>query len=243
MRLDLLLVEKGLCPTRTKAQAAVMAGKVLVDGKPAPKAGTPISPETHIEILPDAIPYVSRGGIKLAGALDAFNIDPSGHIAIDIGASTGGFTDCLLQRGAKKVYAVDVGHGQLDYKLREDPRVVHLEKTHIRDLRIEQLGPEDNRIDLAVVDVSFISLAKTLPFALPFLTKPSRIIALIKPQFELEPKKVPKGVVRDEKHRQEAVENIRKSAKKYGLIEEGIIDCPIKGPKGNHELLIYWTYA
>jgi len=234
VRLDSLLVARGFFPTRTKAQAALMAGKVLVAGKPAPKAGTPVAPDVDISVLPDAVPYVSRGGLKLAAALDKFSIKAEGRTALDVGASTGGFTDCLLQRGASKVYAVDVGHGQLDVKLRKDPRVVNMEKTHARDLRPD-LFPEPP--DLAVVDVSFISLSKVLPHVLPCLSCPADIVALIKPQFELEPKKVPKGVVREERYRLEAIESLRRCLESWRLREAGLIPSPVKGPKGNVEFL------
>lgn len=236
-RLDLLLVERGLFPTRAKAQAALMAGKVRVEGHDRPKAGTPVAEDVPVEILPDAVPYVSRGGLKLAAALDAFALDPAGRAAVDVGASTGGFTDCLLQRGARRVYAVDVGHGQLDARLRADPRVVSLERTHARDLAPSLFGPD--RVDLAVIDVSFISLTKVLPAVLAALARPCDVVALIKPQFELEPRKVPKGVVRKEEHRQEAVGRVRAFARESGLEERGFVESPAKGPKGNVEYLIY----
>ena len=232
IRLDSLLVARGLFQTLTKAQAALMAGKVWIAGKPAPKAGTLVAPDVPVSVLPDAVPYVSRGGLKLAAALDKFSLRIEGRVALDVGASTGGFTDCLLQRGAKKVYAVDVGRGQLDVKLRKDARVVNMEKTHARDLR-PGMFPEPP--DLAVIDVSFISLSKVLPHVLPCLSRPADIVALIKPQFELAPKKVPKGVVREEKHRLEAVEDLRRSV--GGLRETGLMESPIKGPKGNVEFL------
>lgn len=235
-RLDVLLVERGLFPTRAKAQAALMAGKVRVKGHERPKAGTPVAGDAAVEVLPDAVPYVSRGGLKLAAALDAFALDPAGRTAVDVGASTGGFTDCLLKRGARKVFAVDVGRAQLDARLRADPRVVNLERTHARDLAASLFGPD--RPDLAVMDVSFISLTKVLPAVLAALARPCDVVALIKPQFELEPKKVPKGVARKEEHRREAIERVRAFAREAGLQERGFVESPAKGPKGNVEYLI-----
>ncbi|HVE12952.1 MAG TPA: TlyA family RNA methyltransferase [Elusimicrobiota bacterium] len=234
LRLDVLLVEKGLFPTRAKAQAAVMAGKVRLPGKPAPKPGTPVSPDDAVEVLADACPYVSRGGLKLRAALDAFAVDPRGRTALDLGASTGGFTDCLLQAGAAKVYAVDVGHGQLDARLRGDPRVVCMEKTHARDLSPALFSPPP---DLAVVDVSFISLTKVLAPLAACLAGRGEIVALVKPQFELEASKTPKGIVRLEEHRREALERVRAHAASLGLREGGFIECPVAGAKGNREFL------
>ena len=250
-RLDVLLVERGLFPTRAKAQAAILAGKVSVPRHPNPKAGLELPLDAVVTVAADACPYVSRGGLKLAGALDRFKVDPKGRVAIDVGSSTGGFTDCLLQRGAVKVYAVDVGTKQIDAKLRNDPRVVVMENTHARDLEPEQLDP---RPDLAVVDVSFISLTKVLPYVLPCLGRSDSdspagshdapridIVALIKPQFELEPKKTPKGIVRDPAHREEAIAKVRASAQKLGLQELGFMESPIHGAKGNVEFLIHLT--
>ncbi len=236
LRLDQLLVERGLFPTRAKAQAAVMAGKVRVEGFPHPKPGLQVPPGTPASVLPDACPYVSRGGLKLARAIDAFAIDPRGRVAIDVGASTGGFTDCLLQRGAACVHAVDVGHGQIDAKLRADARVRVLEGLHARDLAPEALDPGP---DLAVIDVSFISLTKVLPAVAACLRRPFDLVALIKPQFELEPKKVPKGIVRRPEHREEAIARVRAAARELGLVEKGLVESPITGAKGNIELLLH----
>lgn len=233
LRLDLLLVERGLFPTRAKAQAALMAGQVRVAGKDRPKPGDLVARDAAVEVL-SPCPFVSRGGLKLAGALDAFGLDPRGRVCLDLGASTGGFTDCLLQRGAAKVYAVDVGHGQLDAKLRADPRVVNMEKTHARDLRP---GAFDPRPDLAVVDVSFISSTMVLGPLSAGMSLPADIVVLVKPQFELEPKKTPKGVVKDERHRAEALERVRAGAAALGLAEGGVIDSPLAGAKGNREFL------
>ncbi|HAH05401.1 MAG TPA: TlyA family rRNA (cytidine-2'-O)-methyltransferase [Elusimicrobia bacterium] len=235
LRLDLLLVERGLFPTRTKAQAALMAGKVEVEGHPQPKAGTTVPPDVRITVKPDAVPYVSRGGLKLQAALDHFKVDPRGRTAIDVGSSTGGFTDCLLQRGALKVYAVDVGTAQLDAKLRADPRVVVMEQTHAARLTP---GMFPQKPDLATADVSFISLTKILPALLPCLARPAQLILLVKPQFELEPKKTPKGVVRKEEYRQEALAKVRSATQALGLLEDGLLESPLKGPKGNTEYLL-----
>jgi len=217
-----------------------MAGKVRVPGRANLKAGLEVPPETPIEIAPDACPYVSRGGLKLAAALDEFGVQAAGRTALDVGSSTGGFTDCLLQRGAGKVYAVDVGTKQLDSKLRGDPRVAVMENTHARDLKP---GLFDPRPDLAVVDVSFISLTKVLPWIVPCLASPFDIVALIKPQFELEAKKTPKGVVRKEEHREEAISRVRAAAGEIGLAERGLMASPLTGAKGNREFLIHLCAA
>jgi 23S rRNA (cytidine1920-2'-O)/16S rRNA (cytidine1409-2'-O)-methyltransferase len=237
MRLDQLLVELGHFPTRSKAQAAVMAGKIKVEGYEQPKAGLNLRPDAKIEILADAVPFVSRGGLKLQAALDAFKPQVKDRIALDVGASTGGFTDCLLQHGAQKIYAIDVGRAQLDVKLKEDPRVISMEQTHAKTLTPETFG--DGQPDLVVMDVSFISITQILETVTCCLKKPFEIIALIKPQFELEAKKVPKGVVKEESHRQEAIERVRADAKRLGLKEQGLIESPAKGPKGNLEYLIW----
>ena len=236
VRLDLLLVERGLFPTRAKAQAALMAGQVRVRGKDRPKPGDLVARDAEVAVL-SPCPFVSRGGLKLAGALDAFGLDPKGRVCLDLGASTGGFTDCLLQRGAAKVYAVDVGHGQLDAKLRADPRVVSLEKTHARDLSAALFSPAP---DLAVADVSFISLTQVLAPLAACLARPADLVALVKPQFELVPKKTPKGVVKDDLHRAEALERVRARAAELGLAERGVIDSPVAGAKGNREYLVHW---
>ena len=213
-----------------------MAGKVWVEGQPHPKAGLQIYSDVQIRIEPDVCPYVSRGGLKLAAALKQFAIHAQGRTALDLGASTGGFTDCLLQNGASRVYAVDVGTKQLDQKLRNEPRVVVMENTHAREL---EPGMFDPLPDLCVADVSFISLSKVLPHVLPCVRKPSEFILLIKPQFELEPKKVPKGIVRLEENRKEAVDRVRQAAERLGLSELGLIESPIKGSRGNIEYLLH----
>jgi 23S rRNA (cytidine1920-2'-O)/16S rRNA (cytidine1409-2'-O)-methyltransferase len=212
-----------------------MAGQVWVEDHPHPKAGLELPADIPIRLASNACSYVSRGGLKLAAALERFAIKTQSRIALDLGASTGGFTDCLLQKGAAKVYAVDVGTKQLDQKLRNDGRVVAMENTHARDLTPKLLDPLP---DLCVADVSFISLTKVLPYVLPCLKIPFDLILLIKPQFELEPKKVPKGIVRIEEYRQEAIERIRQSGRSLHLIEYGLMESPVKGSRGNIEYLI-----
>ncbi|MBI4686675.1 MAG: TlyA family RNA methyltransferase [Nitrospirae bacterium] len=250
IRLDKLIFEKGLAPSREKAQALILEGNVLVNGIKVDKAGTLVREDAQIEIL-QRMPYVSRGGLKLEGAIKDFGIDVTGKTAMDVGASTGGFTDCLLQHGAKKVYAIDVGYGQLDWKLRNDQRVVVLEKANMRYLedfikrqgaRVEGQEFEDlikGNIDMATIDVSFISLTKVMPEVIKFLKKDGEIIALIKPQFEAERKDIKKGVVRDEAKRLDVVEKIKDEIMKMGLQVKGVIQSPIKGPKGNIEYLVY----
>jgi 23S rRNA (cytidine1920-2'-O)/16S rRNA (cytidine1409-2'-O)-methyltransferase len=251
VRIDSLLVAKELIESREKARALILAGKVLVNGTKADKAGTFVRPEACLEIL-QKIPYVSRGGLKLEAALKSFNIDVKGKIAMDVGASTGGFTDCLLQHGARKIYAIDVGYGQLAWKLRNDSRVILLEKTNIRYLdekvrsestRTEGQEIEDlikSNIDIATVDVSFISLLKVIPKVINFLKKNGEVVALIKPQFEVTRKDVGKGgVVRDEAKRLEVIEKITKEVRDMGLEVRGVEKSVITGPKGNVEYFIY----
>lgn len=238
-RLDLLLVERGFFETRAKAQAAVMAGQVTVNGLAAAKPGSPTAEDAEIRILSPS-PYVSRGGLKLEAALNAFPVNAAGRVCLDTGSSTGGFTDCLLQRGAARVYAVDVGRAQLHEKLRRDPRVVSQEQTHARDLKSGQFDP---RPDLAVIDVSFISLTLVLPFVLDCLKTPYEVLALIKPQFELGPKLAPKGVVRAPENRKLAVEKVRGALAALPVREAGLLECPVHGPKGNVEFFIYLKSA
>jgi 23S rRNA (cytidine1920-2'-O)/16S rRNA (cytidine1409-2'-O)-methyltransferase len=236
VRLDKLLFERGVIESREKAKAIIVEGNVLVNGVIVDKAGTLVRTDASVEIL-QKIPYVSRGGLKLEHVIRSFNIEVKGKIAMDIGASTGGFTDCLLQHGAKKVYAVDVGYGQLDWRLRNDERVVLLEKTNIRYLERSAIP---DKINIITIDVSFISLLKVIPKALEFLTASGEIIALIKPQFEVGRKDVGKGgVVREESKRLEVIEKIKAELKKIGLEIKGIIKSPLCGPKGNVEYFIY----
>ena len=238
-RLDKLLVSRGLVQSRERARALILAGKVVVGDHAVDKAGAQVAADAELRLKGADIPFVSRGGLKLAAGLDAFGLDVTGRIAIDVGASTGGFTDCLLQRGAAKVYAVDVGYGQLAWSLREDARVVNLERTNIRDLSSDQL-PE--RPQLAVIDASFISLDKVLPPTLALLTPDATIVALIKPQFEVGRGEVGKGgVVRDPNQHLRVVEQVRQLAASLGCQVLGVTASPLLGPKGNREFLIVLT--
>jgi 23S rRNA (cytidine1920-2'-O)/16S rRNA (cytidine1409-2'-O)-methyltransferase len=237
LRLDRLLVEHGLVESRERGQALILAGQVLVNGQKIDKAGTLVAVDSDIRILGEQMPYVSRGGLKLEKALHEFAIDVKEKTALDVGASTGGFTDCLLQHGAKKVYAVDVGYGQMAWKVRQDPRVVVIERTNIRDID-QALIPE--KVDIIVIDVSFISLEKVIPSILRFLKPAAGFVALIKPQFEVGKGQVGKGgIVRDEAARNEAVERIRAFVKKQRFEVQGVIPSPITGQDGNVEFLIY----
>jgi 23S rRNA (cytidine1920-2'-O)/16S rRNA (cytidine1409-2'-O)-methyltransferase len=238
-RADLLLVERGIAESREKAKVLILAGKVFysLDGKnfhPVLKPSQTLPPSAELKVEED-LPYVSRGGLKLEQALNFFEVDPSGLVCLDVGASTGGFTDCLLQRGAKRVYAVDVGKGLLHPKLREDPRVVVLEGINARYLTPSHF-PE--KMDLITVDVSFISLKKVLPALKELLKDSGLIIALIKPQFELSPKEVKKGIVRDPKLHLKVVNEIWEFAKDLGFEPLGVVESPILGAKGNKEFLI-----
>lgn len=236
-RLDKILVDRGLVQSRERARALIMAGSVVVADHVADKAGTMVPLNSDIRLKGEILPFVSRGGLKLQKALDEFGIDVTGLIVLDVGASTGGFTDCLLQRGARKVIAVDVGYGQLAWKLRQDERVVNLEKTNIRFLTIDKL-PEIP--DMAVIDASFISLDKVLPNTIRLISDEGAIIALIKPQFEVGRGEVGKGgVVRDEAKHREVIASIRALAERLGLTVESVTESPIRGPKGNREFLIY----
>ncbi len=236
-RLDKLLVRRGVVISRERARALILAGKVIVDDHRVDKAGAQVSEDAVFRIKGEDIPYVSRGGLKLEKALQEFTVDVKDKIAIDVGASTGGFSDCLLQRGAKKVYAVDVGYGQLAWSLREDQRVVNLERCNIRHLQLSQLA--DVPV-LAVVDASFISLAKVLPNTLSLLAKEAEVIALIKPQFEVGRGQVGKGgVVKDRQQQDLVVEQICDLVISLDCQVLGVTESPILGPKGNREFLIY----
>ncbi len=237
-RLDKLLVDRGLVASRERARALVMSGAVLVRGQPETKPGTMLDPSVEITLREEDHPYVSRGALKLVKGLDTFAIDPAGKVALDIGASTGGFTDVLLRRGAARVYAIDVGYGQLAWSLRQDPRVVVLERQNVRNMDLA-LVPEP--CDLAVIDVSFISLTLVLPRVIELLRPPAGkpIVVLVKPQFEVGREQVGKGgVVRDEAARRGAVEKIRTWANANGLVAEGDVESPITGPAGNVEYLL-----
>lgn len=234
-RLDVLLVERGLAPTRARGQSFILSGNVFVNGQKAEKAGEAVADDAVIEVKGKDHPYVGRGGMKLAAALDAFHIDPAGKTALDIGASTGGFTDCLLQCGAAKVVAVDVGKNQIDWKLRNDPRVTVIEEFNARNLRPEDVG---GPFDIIVVDVSFISLELILPPAVAALAPGGVCIALVKPQFEAGREEVGSGgIVRDPKVHQRVVEKILTLGSGLGLSAIGHIDSPIEGTKGNREFL------
>jgi 23S rRNA (cytidine1920-2'-O)/16S rRNA (cytidine1409-2'-O)-methyltransferase len=236
-RLDKVLVDRGFVESRERAKALIMAGLVLIKGQPAVKAGVLVNRDVEIFLKSSNNPFVSRGGIKLQKALDEFSISVEGLCALDVGASTGGFTDCLLQRGARKVIAVDVGYGQLAWKLRQDERVYCLERTNIRYLEANSL-PEIP--DLAVIDASFISLEKVVPATLRLTKERAEIVALIKPQFEVGRGEVGKGgVVRDERKHHEVVSSICRLAEDLGLIVCGVIESPLLGPKGNREFLIH----
>ena len=234
-RLDVLLVQQGLCDSRSKAQALIMSGEVYVDGQKCDKAGTPILTTAQIEVRGNACPYVSRGGLKLEKALRDFGVDPTGYVCSDSGASTGGFTDCLLQKGAKKVFAIDVGYGQLAWSIRTDPRVVCMERTNIRYVTPEQLGEP---LDLSVVDVSFISLKIVLPAIKALLKTTGQVLCLIKPQFEAGKEKVgKKGVVRDPEVHKEVLDNFLALAAELNFTVRNLTFSPVKGPEGNIEFL------
>ncbi len=234
-RLDVLLVSRGLAETRTKAQAIIMSGDVYVGGQKADKPGMSYEDTVDIEVRGQACPYVSRGGLKLEKALRDFGVDPTGYVCSDSGASTGGFTDCLLQQGAARVFAIDVGYGQLAWKIRQDPRVVCMERTNIRYVQPEDLGEP---LDLSVVDVSFISLKIVLPAIARLLKPTGQVLCLIKPQFEAGKEKVgKKGVVRDPAVHQEVLEHFVALADELGFTIRNLTFSPVKGPEGNIEFL------
>lgn len=239
-RLDVLLVEQGYADSRTKAQAIIMSGMVYVQGQKADKPGVSYEENVSIEVRGASCPYVSRGGLKLEKALRDFHVEPKGFVCSDSGASTGGFTDCLLQQGASKVFAIDVGYGQLDWKIRSDPRVVVMERTNIRYVTPEQLGEP---LDLSVIDVSFISLKIVLP-VIKTLLKPGsgQVLCLIKPQFEAGKEKVgKKGVVRDPAVHKEVLDDFVALALSCGFTILGLTFSPVKGPEGNIEFLAHLT--
>ncbi len=237
-RLDKLMLDRGLAGSRQQAQALIMAGSVMVEGRVCTKAGAGFDPGVKLSLKDVPPPYVSRGGVKLAGALDKFALDLKGKVALDVGASTGGFTDCLLQNGIRRVYALDVGYGQLAWKLRRDERVVVIERTNIRYFQPWQL-PE--KVDLAVIDVSFISLTLVLPAVLGLLKPRGIIIALIKPQFEVAKGEGRKGgVVRDAQKQQAVIDKIVRFAREHQLEQLGLTPSCLPGPKGNREFFIAW---
>jgi len=233
IRIDQLLVEKGLAPSRERAQALIMAGHVLVNDAPVTKSGQKVSEDAVIRVKGEDHPYVGRGGVKLAGALDHFKIESKDKICADIGSSTGGFTDCLLQRGAVKVYAVDVGTNQLAWKLRQDPRVVVMEKTHVKDLQVSHFSDTPT---LIVIDCSFISLTRVLPELARWVAPNTTVLALIKPQFEVGPDKIGKGgIVKDDDAQKEAIDTVLSVATDLGWSVVGVCDSPITGTDGNRE--------
>jgi 23S rRNA (cytidine1920-2'-O)/16S rRNA (cytidine1409-2'-O)-methyltransferase len=236
-RLDKLLVDKGFVQSRERAKTIILAGTVVVDDRVVDKAGTLVERNSRVRVKDRDHSYVSRGGPKLEGALQAFQVDPLGKVAMDIGASTGGFTDCLLQKGVEKVYAVDVGYGQLAWKLRQDPRVVNLERRNIRYLKPQEIG---DKVDLVVIDTSFISVEKFLPNLLPMVQDGGEIVALLKPQFEVGKGEVGKGgVVKDKRKHRQVLDRISRFSESIGLKVKGTIESPLLGPKGNKEFFIY----
>lgn len=241
IRLDKLLVDRGLVPSRERGQALILAGKVLVDGQKIDKAGVAVPSDSEIRLLAEDLRYVSRGGLKLEKALQHWSIDVTSKVCLDVGASTGGFTDCLLQHGASQVIAIDTGHGQIDFRLRQDSRVKLLEKTNARYLTREQLG---EYVDVIVIDVSFISVTLVLPavlkVAFPADRSGRRLVILVKPQFEVGREHVGKGgIVRDQAAQSAAVEKIKASVESLGAAAIDVIDSPILGAEGNREFLLY----
>jgi 23S rRNA (cytidine1920-2'-O)/16S rRNA (cytidine1409-2'-O)-methyltransferase len=236
VRLDQIVVERGLAPSRERARALILAAQVSVNGTPATKAGTLVPDDAEVALIAPDHPYVGRGGLKLAHALDAFQIPVAGREALDIGASTGGFTDVLLQRGAARVVALDVGHGQLDWRLRNDPRVVVLEHFNAR-----QLTPRDlpSPVDIVVIDVSFISLRQILPVVPPLLRADADVVALVKPQFEAGRAEVRKGIIHDAAVHARVLDEVMAAAAGVGLSPAGSTPSPITGQKGNIEFLLH----
>lgn len=239
-RLDQLLVERGLYPSRERAQAAIMAGLVKVGDNVASKAGTPVAEDVAVTIAGQVHPYVSRGGLKLERALASFGVDPAGRVVLDAGASTGGFTDLCLQRGARLVYAVDVGYGQLAWALRQDPRVVVMERTNVRHLKPADI---DEPPSLIVADLSFISLGKVLPALAGALTPGGEAVTLVKPQFEVGKGQTKGGVVRDPAAHTQVITKVREDARAVGWELAGLDWSPVKGPEGNIEFLTHWKPA
>ncbi len=235
-RIDKLLIQKGLVQSPERAKALIMEGRVTVDGQTLEKPGTLVKMDAHLQIQGEDQPYVSRGGLKLEAALKAFGVDPAGPVVIAVGPSSGGFTDCALQKGAKKVYAIDVGYGQLAWRLQKDPRVINLERCNIRYLKREEVPDE---VDLILVDTSFISIEKFLSHLVGFLKEGGDLLCLIKPQFEVGRGEVGKGgVVKDSKLHQKVVDRISQFSRGLGLTVRGIIESPLLGPKGNKEFFI-----
>jgi len=238
--LDVVLVERGLVASRDRARAMILAGQIRVDGQPVTKAGAPVPDTAQVTVETPDHPYVGRGGIKLAHALDVFGVEAHGRTALDVGASTGGFTDALLQRGARRVVALDVGHGQLDWKLRSDSRVFVLERINARTLTPDQLPAAMLPFDIATVDVSFISLRQILPALPPLLARDADVIALVKPQFEAGREEVGKGgIVRDPDVQARVVKDVTAAAEGLGFHRAGMVESPITGVEGNREFLLH----
>lgn len=239
-RLDLLLVERGLAASRDRARALILAGDVRVDGTVVSKAGASVPVDAEITLAAPDHPYVSRGGLKLAHALDRFQINVTGRIALDIGASTGGFTDVLLQRGAARVVALDVGHGQLDWRLRNDPRVIVIERFNARALTPADLPADARTFGIVTIDVSFISLRHILPVVPPLLEPAGDVVALVKPQFEARREEVGKGgIIRDPSIHERVVAEVTAAADALGLTRAGLVDSPVTGMEGNREFLLH----
>jgi 23S rRNA (cytidine1920-2'-O)/16S rRNA (cytidine1409-2'-O)-methyltransferase len=239
-RLDVALVDRGLVNSRERARAVILAGQVMVNGQPVTKAGTAVAADAEISLATPDHPYVSRGGIKLAHALDVFGISPAGRRALDVGASTGGFTDVLLQRGAADVIALDVGHGQLDWKLRTDPRVIVREGVNARSLTESDVP---HVVDLVTIDVAFISLAHILPALPPFLSRGADLVALVKPQFEAGRAQVGRGgIVSDPAVHAEVIERVATAAAACGLTRVATTESPITGATGNREFFLHLRY-
>jgi len=239
-RLDQLLVDRGLATSRERARALILAGAVSVDGQPADKAGTAVAPDALVAVRTPDHPWVSRGGLKLERALEVFGIDPAGVVALDIGASTGGFTDVLLQRGAARVVALDVGHNQIDWKIRTDPRVHVVEGRNARYLTPDDLPENLRRFDVVTIDVSFISLRHILPVVPPLLAVGGDVIALVKPQFEAGKQDVGKGgIVRDARIHTRVIDDVIEAGRQAGLFRCGLEPSPVTGAEGNREFLIH----
>jgi 23S rRNA (cytidine1920-2'-O)/16S rRNA (cytidine1409-2'-O)-methyltransferase len=244
LRLDQVLVDRGLAASRERARAIILAGQVRVDGQIVSKAGHPTAAAAEVTLVEPDHPYVSRGGVKLAHALDVFGVDPSGRLALDVGASTGGFTDVLLRRGASRVVALDVGHGQLDWRLRTDPRVHVIERVNARTLTAAQLPDGAGTFDLAVMDVSFISVRQVLPAIVPLLAAGADLVVLVKPQFEAGRAEVGKGgLVRDAAVHARVVEEVAAAASALGLTRVATTDSPITGSEGNREFFLHLRRA
>lgn len=236
-RLDIVLTERGFFPSREKAKASIMAGLIYVEGQRIDKPGTSVDKEADITVKEALCPYVSRGGLKLEKALETFGFSLDGAVAVDIGASTGGFTDCMLKNGAEKVFAIDVGYGQLDWKLRNDPRVINMEKVNVRYLDTDTV---DSNVDFISIDVSFISLKLVFPVAAKLLSEKGSLVCLVKPQFEAGRHQVgKKGIVRDAAVHREVIENVMRYGEENGLYSHGLTYSPVTGTKGNIEYLLY----